>query len=322
MVEYLKEINPDLNYIIIRYNKLISKIPKIGSLYIYLQYRWRLMHTDYDSVLIFDELRRSNLFHTNKRKIAVIHDLKRLKDSKRTSGVYRYYKQLIESCDSLIAISEFTKQDILKYYNVDERKIHVVYNSVCLPAVSVKPRCFAALKKYILYVNALHPYKNALTLVKAFNEIRERFDLDLLFVGDSTDYWENEVMAFVRGNGFADRVIRLDNLTNEELKYMYEHATLFVTTSLHEGFGYTPLEAAICKCPVISSRCEALEETTMNMVNYYEPARDAEALKEKMVEVLDRLPSKEELARVAEAFSIAYNPERQAVKILNVMDCK
>lgn len=319
MAWMFEKLNPRLNIVVVRFNETIGKIPKIGSLYNYWHYLWCVKHLDFDSVLIFDELHRSNLFHTNKRKISVFHDLKVLKNPKRSRRAVKYYHRLIESCDSIIAISEYTKQDIMKYYHVDEQKIHVVYNSVCLPAESIKPSSFDVETNYILYVNTLQPYKNALTLVKAFNEIKDKYDLDIVFVGQSTDYWENDVMTYVQDNGLTKRVIRLQDLTNEELKYMYEHATLFVTTSLHEGFGYTPIEASICKCPVVSTMCEALQETTHNLLYYYEPAQDVGALKNRIIEVLDTPPSEKTLTRIAEYFSTLYNPQKQVLEVLRIM---
>lgn len=131
--------------------------------------------------------------------------------------------------------------------------------------------------------------------------------------------WKQVVMPYAKDKRFADRIIRLQNISNEELKYLYEHADLFVTTSLHEGFGYTPIEAAVCGCPVISSTCEALPDTPQGLLNYYEPAMDEQALSNRIAEVLSRQPSEEKLLHICETFKSMYVPEGQSLSILQVI---
>jgi glycosyltransferase involved in cell wall biosynthesis len=67
-------------------------------------------------------------------------------------------------------------------------------------------------------------------------------------------------------------------------------ARLFITTSLCEGFGYTPVEAALSGTEVISTMCGSLPEVTMNLVNYYYPATDYKELVKKIIELLQKEP--------------------------------
>ena len=123
----------------------------------------------------------------------------------------------------------------------------------------------------------------------------------------------------MNNNGFKERIIRLEGVSDSELRYLYEHATLFVTPSTHEGFGYTPIEAAMCECPVVSSKCEALPETTRGLLNYYEPACDEQALANKIIEVLHSKPAASKLKKIAEEYRFAYSPELQYNHIFNMM---
>ena len=317
---YFKSLNPHVNLVTINYHTLLSKIPKIGVRFNKWLYNRYISNLDFDSVLIMDELRENNLFLTNKKKVAVIHDLKVIKDWKKKEEYFNYYSRLIQSCDSIIAISNYTKADVVNIFGVPQSKIKVVYNSIVLPQTSSKPNNFNLGDNYILYVNTLHPYKNVLTLVKAFNEIKDYSDLNLVLVGKATLYWEKEVLDFINKNRIGNRVFRLQNLLNEEVKYLYEHARIFVTTSLREGFGYTPIEAAICKCPVISSKCEALPDTTKNLLYYYEPAEDYVCLKNKIVEVIDNPPADKQLAEISDIFKTQYSPHKQATEILKILN--
>lgn len=319
METYFKSLNPRLKYVSINYHTFISRLPKYGEKFNSFLYKRTISRIAYDCVLIMDEQRDENLFVTTNRKVAVFHDLKGVKSSNRRDANFDYYQKLINSCDSLIAISKYTKSDIIKYFNVPEENIHVVYNSVELTNNAAKPHGFDQQKNYILYVNTLQPYKNVITLIKAFDEIKDIFDLNLVVVGKTTEYW-NEIQSTLIDNKLERRVLRLENLKEEELVFLYKNAKLFVTTSLHEGFGYTPIEAAICKCPVISSKCEALPDTTQNLLYYYGPAEDYISLKNKIIEVLSNPPSEDKLTSISDYFKAQYTTQKQAAEILRIMN--
>ena len=135
-------------------------------------------------------------------------------------------------------------------------------------------------KKYILYVNTLTMYKNVGTLLRAFTLLK-RADLYLVIVGKETEFWKNKCLSLL-----SDRIIHLKFVSDEELAWLYNNASLFVTPSTKEGFGYTPAEAGMYGCPIISTKCEALPETTLHEVYYYENPFDENELAEKIDYVL------------------------------------
>jgi glycosyltransferase involved in cell wall biosynthesis len=92
-----------------------------------------------------------------------------------------------------------------------------------------------------------------------------------------------------------------------------------VTTSLCEGFGYTPIEAAIYKCPVISTIQDSLPDVTEGLVNYYYPALDENALADKMIEVFAHYPSTETLEAISEHFKEIYAPQIQEHAIHQIL---
>jgi glycosyltransferase involved in cell wall biosynthesis len=200
---------------------------------------------------------------------------------------------------------------------IPDKKISVVYNSVQLSKNENCPKGFNV-KDYILYVNTLSEYKNVYTLLKAYKELRdENTKYILVIVGRSSSYWEEKMLPYIEKNHLSSYIVHLQNLTNEELKYMYSHASLFVTTSTREGFGYTPIEAAMCECPVVSSTCEALPDTTQGLVTYYEPVYDEHALKQKMLEALKTPQSK--LVLIKNKFLYDYSPKVQFEKIYKIL---
>jgi glycosyltransferase involved in cell wall biosynthesis len=222
--------------------------------------------------------------------------------------------------DALVACSKFTKQDLLTFYpELQAEKIHVVYNCVPMAAASVCPTGFSAQRPYILFVNTLQRYKNVATLVRAFVRLKDRIGEDLVVVGKQTDYWQQEVYPLIVAAGMEQRVRRLEGLSDEELRYLYERAALFVTPSLREGFGYTPVEAAIYQCPVVSTIQESLPDVLGERVSYYYPAVDEQALADKMAAVLAHRPTPEQLADTAAYFQKKYAPEIQERAIHEIL---
>ncbi|WP_158296832.1 glycosyltransferase [Prevotella jejuni] len=166
-------------------------------------------------------------------------------------------------------------------------------------------------KNYILFVNTLLPYKNIMTFLNAFYLIKDKIKQNIIIVGKTTEYWTNEVIPFLEQKGLLHRVVHLENISNAELVKLYQDASLFVTTSLKEGFGYTPIEAAMCGCPVISSKCEALLDTTKDLLFYYEPAQDAGELSKQICYVINNPPSKKKLDDIAYKYREIYSPQKQ-----------
>lgn len=325
---YIRSRFPDFRVIVYRKSRWVRIKGFKTPLCYYYQYKLRriIARNNVDCVFIPTDYQWFTSFKFKCRKVIVVHDLKGVKqcvDTWRLANCalsrYRMYEKAFKYADEIIAISKYTKQDIETYYPAyPSEKIRVVYNSVVIATEAWKPKNFQALG-YVLYVNTLSRYKNVFTLVKAFSQCKDCSDRQLVVVGKENEYWCKEVMPYIRKNGLENRVIRLQDLTDEELRYLYEHAALFVTPSLHEGFGYTPIEAAMCGCPVVSSIQEALPDSTQGLLNYYQPAMDVDALREKILFVLNNPPGQETLLQIAKTYRELYAPARQVEKIQMVL---
>lgn len=317
---YIKLKYPCFKYIIFDYkNKRNIKNKLIRNVYLANIYRKTVNKSDCDILLVTSDLNLYTCVKTKLKKVVVIHDLKIIKDIYNNLidkiKIYilkKFYFKLMKSSDAIIAISNYTKKDILHYYSkIEESKINVILNSISLADTSVRPQKFISNSRYILYVNTLQPYKNVITLVKAFCRIKNNITEKLVIVGKTTEYWEQEVLPFIKQNGISDRVIRLENISDNELKYVYEKAELFVTTSLREGFGYTPIEAAICCCPVISTKCESLPDVTKNKVLYYDNPMDDNELASLIIRIINERPDKDVLESISKEFRYLYSGKKQ-----------
>lgn len=202
-------------------------------------------------------------------------------------------KQLIYHADGIIAISENTKADILKFYpDVKEEKIKVIYlgNSLMTNPTNKANlnRDFPA--KYILYVGTRGGYKNFATFFEAAkNILSEDSSMHLLCAGGGNfSDREKEMM-----NSISDRVHQID-VTDEILAYLYKNAECFVFPSLYEGFGIPTLEAFASGCPCIISNTSSMCEVGGDAAVYIDPY-DVSDMKNKISSVIYSEEKKEEL---------------------------
>lgn len=318
--EFVKNKYPGYEYILFDVeNKWHIKNKLIRTLSLTRLYRSAVNNSKCDILLVASDLYLYTCVRTKLKKVVVIHDLKIIKE-KCNSTVERlkidilrkFYYKLMKSASAVVAISEYTRKDILLYYrNIEEKKINVIANSIALAKIASKPKGLDDNSKYILYVNTLQPYKNVITLVKAFSKIKNEIKENLVIVGKTTDYWKNVVESVIIPNGIKDRVVHLENISDSELRFLYDNAELFVTTSLREGFGYTPIEAAVCECPVISTRCESLPDVTKNSLFYYDNPTDENELGNMIKAVISKRPDKDNLKSIAEKFKFLYSGKMQ-----------
>ena len=304
----------------IKRNYFLYRIPIISDFYSRYSYKKLLSKINCDTVLIASDQDRGTIAEILQKKIVVIFDLKGIKTTSQSTNFknYIFYKKLVSQASSIIAISKYTKNDIVKYLSIPESKIHVIPCSVSVAKNPVKVDGLP--DKYILYVNTLQPHKNIQTLIAAYNECKYRNEYKFVVVGKTTSFWKEQICSLIEKDDLKQNVVHLQNLSKEELCYVYKNASLFVTPSLHEGFGYTPIEAAICGVPVISSTCEALKDSTQGLLNYYEPANDSFALTKKIEEVIETPPDKNTLLAIAEKFIHDYSAETQLNKFIEVIN--
>ena len=317
---YMKKRYPHFEQHFLYRNYLFYRFPFIHSFYGRFTYKKALSKIEYDYEWIASDFDRSITMKTNKKRIVVIHDLKGLKDGSIAYKIrnFYYYRKLMQSATKIIAISTFTQQDILKHFQIKASKIHVIYNSVTLASQKTKVLNWPTQQPYILFVNTLLPYKNPLVLIKAFSKIQNECQHHLIFIGKKNRYWNKVLLKTIHKLNLQNRVHHLENLSPEELHYAYDKASLFVSPSKREGFGYTPIEAAMAKTPVLCSKSEALPDTTQSLLEYYEPTDDYLALSQALLYSLQNPPSKEKLNAISKQFQKDYSPQLQNSKILHL----
>ncbi len=121
--------------------------------------------------------------------------------------------------------------------------------------------------KYFLYVGNAYPHKNLDTLLRAFKTIG---DACLVLVGKD-DFFYKRLRESTLAKQLSDRIMFKTNVSDSELRALYQNAQAFVFPSLMEGFGLPALEALANNCPVIVSDIPVFHEILKNSATYFDP---------------------------------------------------
>jgi len=179
----------------------------------------------------------------------------------------------VKRAKKIIAVSNYTKNDILKYFRVKHEKIEVIYEGVSLRAAS-RVLGSATKKQYLLYVGNAYPHKNLERLILAFNKLVKDYqmDLQLVLVGE-LDYFYKRLKKFVHCSLFTvhSNIIFADFVPDKKLITLYQNASAYVFPSLYEGFGLPPLEAMAHGLPVVCSNSSCLPEILGKSAVYFNP---------------------------------------------------
>ena len=181
-------------------------------------------------------------------------------------AIYKWkFRNAIRQADRIIAISECTRRDIMELGEIDDSRIHVVYQSCdtrfrqqVSPEQKQDVRARYSLpKRYVLFVGTIEERKNALLAAQALPYLSD--EIHLVLVGRQTAYAKT-ITSFARQNGLANRIHMLSGVPTSDLYAIYQQAECFVYPSRYEGFGIPVIEAIQSRLPVIACTGSCLEE--------------------------------------------------------------
>jgi glycosyltransferase involved in cell wall biosynthesis len=185
-------------------------------------------------------------------------------------------KKVMDRANLLIAISEFTKQDIIKVYPQMADKIKVVYHGYLGLTDTVVVNADLP-EKYILFVGERWHYKNFPVFIEGVSKLLQAdVNLKVICAGGKA-FTADELELFDRHN-ITSQCLQMD-VTDVVLQQLYSQAKLFVFPSLHEGFGLPLLEAFANRCPVICSDSSCLPEIAGNAALYFNPEKPEQLFK-------------------------------------------
>lgn len=243
------------------------------------------------------------------KTVVTIHDLAFLMYPETFPTIDRLKHRLfawhaIKRADKIITISESTKKDIIRFYNVKPEKIQIVYHGYdayifrpfqnekdCAIIEQVKTK-YRITKPYILYVGALQPRKNILGLIKAF-EILGKTDYQLVVAGGKAWLYD-ELFNYVKQSPLRENIIFTGRFETEELPALLWGSEVFVYPSFYEGFGLPVIEAMACGTPVVTSNTSSLPEVAGDAAVLINPDKPEE-IKEAVKKILEDKVWKEKL---------------------------
>lgn len=176
-------------------------------------------------------------------------------------------KRDVHRADRVIAVSQHTAKDVIDFFQIDKKKVRVVYHGVGdhfrpdVPGESileVKKYYRISTAKYILWVGTLEPRKNLPTLIKAYSQLKSIHSEYTLVLGGGPGWQYQDILNLTLSLG--NRIQITGYLPQRDLIPLYAGASLFAYPSLYEGFGMPLLEAMASGVPIVASRTSSIPE--------------------------------------------------------------
>jgi glycosyltransferase involved in cell wall biosynthesis len=264
--------------------------------------------------------------------VASVHDVSYLEHPRfftrfRATQLRITVKRTIETAARVLTPSEFSRNAILRHYNVDPEKIAVIHNAaspVFRPvdrqvSTGMVERKFGFREPFILMVGDLQPRKNHAGLLRAFESLVQSHTSirhHLVFVGKET--WSSkELHRAVERSAIAERVHFTGFIDDEDLVHLYGACDLFVFPSFYEGFGLPILEAMACGRAVCCSNTSAMPEVADGAAILFDPHSTAEMARA-MADVLLDSQLRARLERLGVQRAAQFSWEQAARRTLQV----
>jgi len=209
--------------------------------------------------------------------VLTVHSLEPLRPWKREQlgGGYDFSlwveKTAIEMADAIIAVSQETKADVLRLFNVDEKKIHIIYNGIDLDEYQKVTTTGALVRygidpnvPYVLFVGRITRQKGIVHLVNAIRYMNPDIQVVLCAGAPDTPEIAAEMKTAVEA---AQRpgVVWIQEMVNKATVYeLYSHAAVFCCPSIYEPFGIINLEAMACETAVVASAVGGIKEVVVH----------------------------------------------------------
>jgi glycosyltransferase involved in cell wall biosynthesis len=219
------------------------------------------------------------------RYVMTVHDmLDHMARAREQSGFWRSLhfqltKRVLAGASRIFAVSNFTRNEIEKLFEIPPERVEVVYNAIderflrghaSAADRDLIARRYQVTYPFLLYAGRISPHKNVVRMIEAFSALKTELerdgaypDLKLIIIGDDLSGNPDLRRTVVR-SGVHNDVRFLGFVPIEVLRIFYDEAKIFVFPSLYEGFGLPPLEAMVHGTPVVTSNVSSLPEVVGN----------------------------------------------------------
>ncbi|MBL8029977.1 MAG: glycosyltransferase family 4 protein [Candidatus Doudnabacteria bacterium] len=183
----------------------------------------------------------------------------------------------VRHASSIIAVSESTKKDLVKFYGVDGKKVIVVHHGFDENVKIKNQKSKLEIREpYILFLSTIQPRKNLEGLIEAFRELKhENPEIEHKLVVVGKPGWKFEgILKKIEEN--RDIVVYLNHVSEEEKYAILNQASLLVLPSFYEGFGMQLLESFAAGVPVVTSKVSSMPEVAGEAAVYFDPHNRSE----------------------------------------------
>lgn len=236
--------------------------------------------------------------------------------------------EIIQNSDMIITVSEFSKKDIMRIFDVEDEKIrvtHLAADELFMPidkgfSKEFMKNNYGIENDFILYLGGFSPRKNVKSILVAFSRIYKNLSKDykIVIIGPSKDE-HSYLIKLSESLGIKDYVHFTGYVPYDHLPYFYNACSVFTYPSLYEGFGLPPLEAMSCKAPVITSNVSSIPEVTGDGAILINPF-DTEELKSALERVLEDEELRNSLSEKGFLRTKEFSWDKTAAETLNVYE--
>ena len=217
---------------------------------------------------------------------------------------YRYYiPRFLNRAEVVLTVSSYSKADLIKYYDLPEDKIKVAFNGcrdIFKPIAEEEQQSIRAQysngQSYFFYIGALHPRKNLVRLIQAFDQFRQsnpQLNTQLLLAGRFA--WKNSpIKVAYEAAQFKSHIHFLGYVSDETLTRLIASAQALTYLSVFEGFGLPVLEAMHCETAILASNTSSIPEVAGDAALLVDPF-DVEAIAEGMGQLANSAALRAEL---------------------------
>ena len=207
-------------------------------------------------------------------------------------------KESLKKADRIIALSQTMRDDLLSMFKINPEQINIVYpavdkrfcNTISPAAVDEVRARYRLPDRFVLVVSQMVEHKNVLLALKAFEILKENTDLELVMVGEKTDYYNSTIHPYAGRHGLLNRIRHINRVHSHDMAALVRAATVSAIPSRHEGFGLTIVEAQACGVPVVAADVPVLRETGGDGAVFVDPDSP-----EQMAEAINKIVSDDDL---------------------------
>lgn len=235
----------------------------------------------------------------------------------------------LRRADKIIGVSRFTADEIMKYYDVDKRKIGWTHNAVAdnffmkysqeqLEAVRRK---YNLPEKFILYIGTLQPRKNLPALIEAYVSMpmEKRKNIKLVLAGGKGKNYDTKIDDFIRDYSLEKHVLLPGYIADEDKPQLIRLAHVFCFPSLYEGFGVPVLEAMTLGVPVLASNIAPHAEITEGAALLFNLDNPTD-FSQKLTQIVDEEPTRADLINKGLLQSKKFSWQQTAEKMLEIYE--